>query len=132
MNYAVLRNEIISDPLGRGYDAMDDQQVAIDINTLYRERDVESMSASDVLNTVDQAEWATLTDTEQRKIWDVLHIGSDLNPFGAEAQIFIGVFGAGSNTILALAEARKENISRGVELGLGEVKESDVYKARRQ
>lgn len=132
MNYAILKSELLDDPLGRGYGTMDDQQATIDLNTLYRTRDRISMTASEVLNTIDTAEWSVLADADQRKIWDILHMGGDLNPFGKEAQMFISVFGAGSNTILALADARTEDISRSQELGLGDVKVSDVYKARRQ
>lgn len=130
MNYAILREELISDPLGRGYIGMSDQECADDLNSIYRERNVQSMSASQVLNTVDTAEWTALTDADQRKIWDILHMGGELNPFGNEAQMFISVFGAGSQTIQDLADARVEAISRAKELGLGDVKESDVYKAR--
>ena len=132
MNYAILRSELLDDPLGRGYSTMDDQQATIDLNTIYRTRDRTSMTASEVLNTVDTAEWSALVDADQRKIWDILHMGGELNPFGKEAQMFISVFGGGSNTILALADARVEDITRGQELGLGIIKESDVYKARRQ
>lgn len=130
MNHALLREELIADPLGRSYITMSDQECADDLNTLYRTRNVTAMSASTVLNTIDTAEWTALGDADQRKIWDILHMGGELNPWGNEAQMFISVFGAGSQTIQDLADARVEDISRGTELGLGEVKESDVYKAR--
>lgn len=129
MNYQLLRDEIDIDPLARGYSGMDNQQVADDINTIYRERNRDRMSATEVLNTVDTTEWDALTADNQRKAWDVLHMGSELNPFGNEAQIFISIFGGGSQTIADLAIARKEDISRGVEIGVSSVRASDVDKA---
>ena len=129
MNYQLLRDEIDTDPLARGYSGMDSQQIADDINIIYRERNREQMTATEVLNTVNTIEWSALTDTEQRKIWDILHMGGDLNPFGNEAQFFISVFGAGSQTITDLAAARTEDISRATEINIVEVLASDVDKA---
>jgi len=132
MDIFKLKQELENDPLGRSYITMSDAEAATDINSLYRTRDRNSMTATEVLNTVDTAEWQALTDAEQRRIWDILHMGGSLNPFGNEAQIFISVFGSGSTTIQGLAEARVESISRAREIGLPEVRESDVYKARMQ
>jgi hypothetical protein len=130
MNYAILREELIADPLGRSYITMSDQECADDLNAIYRTRNRTSMTATEVFNTADPTEWTTLTDTEQRKIWDVLHMGDGLDPFGNEATIFINVFGAGSNTIQSLADARVEDVSRGTEIGFGFVRATDVHKAR--
>jgi len=130
MNYQVLMTEIDADPLGRGYSGMTNQEIASDMNTLYREKNRERMSPTEVLNTVVIADWVALTADEQRQIWDILHMGGDLDPFGNEATIFTSVFGGGSDTIVALADARKDDISRGTELGLGNVRESDIVKAQ--
>ena len=92
MDIFKLKQELENDPLGRSYITMSNAEVATDINSLYRTRDRNSMTATEVLNTVDTAEWQALTDAEQRKIWDILHMGGSLNPFGNEAQIFISVF----------------------------------------
>ena len=128
MNTAVLQAEISGDPLGRGYPGMNSQEIADDINTEYRSRNRTSMSASEVANQMDNTEWGDLTVDEKREIWDVLHMGSALNPFGIEATIFTSVFGA-STTITNLQAARVEDISRGVELGLGHVKVGHVNMA---
>lgn len=130
MNYLILKDEIAIDPLGRGYITMSDQECADDLNSIYRTRNVTAVSASQALNTIDTAEWTALSDTDQRKIWDILHMGGDLNPWGKEAQMFISVFGAGSQTIQDLAASRIEDISRASELGLGIVRASDIYKVR--
>lgn len=130
MSNPILREELVTDPLGRSYITMSDQECTDDLNSIYRTRNVTEMSASDVLNIIDTTEWGALSDTEQRKIWDILHMGGSLNPWGNEAQMFISVFGAGSQTIQDLADARVEDISRANELGLGTIRESDVHKAR--
>lgn len=130
MNSQVLRTEIDTDPLGRGYSGMTNQEIADDLNIIYRERNRERMPPTEILNTVVISEWAALSADEQRSIWDILHMGGDINPFGNEATMFISVFGAGSDTITALADARKDDISRAVEIGLGVVRESDVDRAQ--
>jgi len=86
------------------------------------------MTASEVLNAVDIAEWNSLTDAQRQQIWDVLHIGG-INPFGVEAIIFQNVFGT-STTITTLQAARVEQISRATELGLGIVKVGHVGEVR--
>ena len=126
---AKLRAELTADPLGRGYAAKTDEAVAADLNTVYCERDKSLLTATEVLNAVVPAEFNALTDTVQRRIWDVIHMG-EINPFGVEEKLFIAAFGAGSVTIANLAEIRKEGISRAVELGLGRVRVGDVQRAR--
>ena len=128
MNIPVLQSEISGDPLGRGYSSMTSQEIADDINTEYRSRNRTFMTASEVANQMDATEWVALTIDEQREIWDVLHMGGDLNPFGIEATIFNNVFGA-STTITNLQAARVESITRGVELELGHVKVGHVNMA---
>ena len=129
MDIAALKSELTSDPLTRGYSGMSDAEAATDLNTVYRTRDKVSMTGSEVLNAVDPTAWAALTDVQQQKVWDIVHLGT-LNPFGVEATLLIAVFGAGSATITALAAARKENVSRADEIGLGHVFPAHVTRTR--
>jgi len=124
---AKLKAELTGNP--NRYSEMTDEAAAADLNTAYRERNKNSLTATEVLNAVVPAEFNALSDTVQRRIWDVLHIG-DINPFGVEATLFIAAFGAGSVTIANLAKIRKEKISRAVELGLGFVYPGHVQNAR--
>lgn len=117
-DYKILRDEIQNDPLGRGYSGMTDAEVADDLNTQYRTRNRSTLTASEIVNAVDLSEWNALDDVQRQIVWNLLHMGA-INPFGVEATILVNVFGAGSNTIAVLAEARVENISRAQELGLG-------------
>lgn len=130
MNYYVLRQELDNDPLTRGYSSMSDQEAANDLNTEYRTRNRVSMTPSEVYNCVVVSEWTALTDAQRAEIWDILHMGDPLNPFGLERDRFVTIFGGGSTTIANLASARAESISRAEELGLGILLASDVLKAR--
>jgi hypothetical protein len=129
MNYVVLNEELTTDPLGRTYAPMSDLEAAVDLNTVYRTRNVTSMSATEIFQNVDTAEYNALTTDARNECWGLLGMGT-LNPWGQEAQVFVEIFGIGSDTIVALQAARVEDISRGVELGLGQVHEGDVLKAR--
>ena len=113
-----LKAELTNDPLVRGYSGMSDQAAADDLNGVYRTRNRSSMTASEVLNAVDAGEYTVLTAGNKDRLWQLLAIG-ELNPFGVEATLMIGIFGAGSVTITALQAARQEAVSRAVELELG-------------
>jgi hypothetical protein len=132
MDYIALRDELDSDPLGRGYEElptpMSDEEVAADMNAVYRTRNRTSMTASEVFNACDETEFDALSPEEEALVWNILHLGA-LNPFGLEAIKFQAIFGA-STTITTLQSLRVEDVSRAVELGLGRVSTGDVQKAR--
>ena len=123
-----LVQELFVDPLSRGYTGQTDAEAAVDLNTIYREKNKTAMLATEIAQAIDPTEWGALTDAEQGRIFDVLHMGT-INPFGIEATIFTNVFGP-STTITALQALRKEDISRATELGLGVVRPGHVGKAR--
>lgn len=129
MNYTALAEEVNVDPLGRGYADMTDQEVVDSLTTADRPRDRKSMSGSEVFNAIDPAEWNDLTVDGQQLIWNVLHLGN-VNPFGMEQKVFVGVFGGESTTIHNLSEVRVETISRAAEQRLGDVKAGYVQKVR--
>jgi hypothetical protein len=125
----VLKAELDSDPLGRGYAAMGHDQAATDGNTPYRNLPRATMNGSEILNSINSAEWAALTGPEQQTVWNLLHLG-DLNPYGVEADMMITVFGGGSVTISTLASIRTTTVSRAQELGLPQWRAIDVAEAR--
>lgn len=130
MDIEVLKAELTDDPLGRGYSGMSDADAAADLNTVYRERDRIIMTGSEVLNAVDDGEWIALSDADKQIVWNIVHLG-DVNPFGVEARLMLLVFSApDSPTIAALVAARKEAVSRAVELGLGHVFSAHTKAAR--
>jgi hypothetical protein len=129
MDYAALKAELTADPLGRGYASMGDQEIADSMNALTRTRNRASMSGSEVINSVVATEYAALTAANKQLLWDLVHLGQ-LNPFGVEATLMVSVFGAGSQTIAALAAKRVETVSRAQELGLERVSVGYIGKAR--
>ena len=126
---SILKTEIDTDPLGRGYSGMTNLEIANDLNVVYCTKNKTSMTGSEILNNIVISEWTPLTDAQKRTVWDVVHL-SDINPFGVEAQLLIAVFGAGSDTIAALADARKYDVSRAEELGIPYVYEGHVIDAK--
>ncbi len=130
VNIDILRAELTDDSLARGYSGMSDKASASDLNSIYRERNRTSMTSSEVFQAIDVNELNALTEANRDDVMHVLGFAS-LDPFGREAVLFTGHFGALSATITALKALRKEAVSRGVELGLGEVKTGHVEEARR-
>ena len=129
MNLAVLAAELTGDPLTRGYSGMSDVEAAADLNTAYREQNKSTMTGGEILQAIDVTEYNALSADDKDRVWQVLHLGT-VNPFGREATLMTTIFGGGSDTLVALAAARKETISRAAELGLGYVRAGDVQKAR--
>ena len=123
-----LRDELINDR----YSTMSDEEAADDLNSLTtgRTRNRTSMTSSEVFNAIVVSELIALTDGDRATVMAIMGFGS-INPFGREADVFINIFGGGSDTITALAAARVVAISRADELSLGKVKAGNVEEARR-
>ena len=130
MDYAVLKNELTTDPLARGYAGLTNQQVADNLNTVDRTRNRSVMTGKEVKDRIDTAEWAGRTDA-QKQIVLALCNRDDLDPFGIDAQIFQDEMAGATNTLAALTTYRVENVSRAEELGLGVVTAANVDSARR-
>ena len=129
MDIAALKAELIAGHPDAGpYDA-DAAVAAGQLNAVNRTRPRASMTGSEVINAVDPAEFAALEAGPKQMVWDIVHLGT-VNPWGIEATLMISIFGAGSATIVALAAARQQAISRAVEIGLGHVRVGDVERAR--
>ena len=126
----IMKAELTADPLGRGYSSMDSQQVADDLKTEYRSRVKALMTATEVFQNIDKAEFLALADGHQNLVMNIMGFGS-INPAGREAEIFVQLFGAQSQTVQAVAQARQEPVSRAVELGVGGVRAGDVDEARK-
>ena len=129
MDYVALKAHIDSDPDTRDYVSLDDGEVATSLNTAIKVRNKASMSGSEVLQSVDTAEFIALSDTQENRLWGLLGLNS-LDPFGQEAQAMIKLFGGGSDTITNLQAQRVENVTDGVFYGFGTVLEGHVTKAR--
>ena len=139
MDIFALREEIINDPLGRGYSGMNDGEVAIDINTEYRTRNRASMSGSEIWENTNLTEFGALlqgasvagkAERNEKLEWISFCAIDSHDPFGLSVQFVTSLFGMGSATVTNLSAARVETISRGIELGLGYVKIGYVEMAR--
>jgi len=129
-----LRDELTNDPLTRGYAAMTDRQVVDDLNALSRVRERTTMSAGEIMEAIDGAEFAALSDADTARVDRVLGLGAEviIGPGNAHnaVQEMTGAFGVGSATITALAARRDVTVSRGDELGIGFVRPGNVMEAR--
>lgn len=129
MDIDALKTELLAGHPGTGaYDA-DDAVAATQLNAVNRTRNKPTMTGSEVMNAIVKAEFTALSAADKQMVWDIVHLG-EINPFGIEADLFVDIFGGGSATITDLQTARKYDVSRGVELGLGQVKTGHVETAR--
>ena len=146
VNIAILKSEIDSDPLGRGYSGMDDTAVAVDLNTAYRTKkepissaELLAWSASDarlqnIKNAAENGATDDLKSLAQAAYLIVTRDGTtlDLNLADRLAMldslVAAGVLTADDRTSLdALATV---SISRAEELAIGRVRAGDVIQAR--
>ena len=128
---ANLKTEVQGDPLGRGYAGMTSAQILTDLQTINRTRNKTGLNPSEVYQNIDQTEWAALNTFQQEEVWNILHLGDPLDPFGREATRFVAIFGGGSVTITALKALRVDNISRLQQIGIGgTVTEHQINQAR--
>ncbi len=129
-NYAALHDELINDPLGRGYLGMSDPEAADSLNTPDRDVPVDSVASEFVVAALVASEVGALIAPKQRTMWGIIGAGSVRTDDAEVKAVFADLFPAGTTTranLLALATRR---ISRSQELGLGFVKAPDVNEAR--
>lgn len=129
-NVDILKIELDTDPLGRGYAAMSYDDIIGSLRLKNRIINIEgTLPATVVANVIDPAEFNTLTSLLEQRVWNILHLG-EINPFGIEAAVFISVFGAGSTTIANLQALRRKTVSREEELGIAPLRLGEVQEAR--
>ena len=127
MDYAKLAEEISIDPLARGYSGMTDQQVADDLNTVYRPR--EYVSGWEIFNATDDIEYAALTDAG-KSAWDALCAIDNIDVSNGIAKAREAeLFGPGTNTRANLLTL-KVSLTRSQELGFGILETIDITFAR--
>lgn len=129
MDFQSLNTELTTDPLGRGYSGMTDQEATDDLNTVYRTRNKTSVSGAELLSATNSTEYTALSDTKKSQ-WLSLCAIDNLDPFGTAANIAINIWGGGATTITNLQALRVESVSRAVELFNTEVATGNVEYAR--
>lgn len=130
MDIAALKTELLAGhPVTGAYNA-DDALAAAEINLTNIDRDRTSMTGREVAAEIVDSDYDGLTDGEKTQVLSLV-ASSDIDPFGFAANVVKGIFGAGSDTVTALATARVESISRAVELGFGTIGANHIELARR-
>lgn len=119
----ILNDEIDADPLIRGYSGMTDDQIVASLNFKNRDFWVDLTSAQ-MFQSIDLAELAALSSAEQVRTDRILSLTGEIKtgPGTNAREEFLDVFGIGSTTISNLASLANRPIGRGVELGLGQVR----------
>ena len=130
MDIAKLKSELSDGHPDTGAYNADDALAANQLNVVNRSRNFTSLTGSEVMNAIVKADFDGLSAANQQQVWNILHLGT-INPFGIEADMMVSIFGGGSTTITALKAARKESVSRAVEIGIGEIKAGHVFEARK-
>lgn len=134
MQYAILREEISNDPLGRGYSTMSDGEVANDLNTNMRSYERKAVSAVEVFEAVAPSEWDGLTDSDKQNVRECLRLlgNLDISTGTNLHDILWNTFGSGTTTRSNLEDLINDTRSRARELGLSKVYKHHVKHARKQ
>ena len=130
MNIAALKAELAAGHPDTGaYTTGVPETAAAELNAVNRTKNKASLSGDDMFAATDATEWAALSD-HQQNLWVSFTSKDAIDPFGASNVAFVtNLFGAGSTTLTALAALRKDDVSRAVELGFGQVKPGHVIEA---
>ncbi len=127
----IVKIEIDTDPLTRGYSGMTDVQVADSLNVKDRTRIKSTMSGEEIFKASVVVELEALTPT-QLQLWVTFTRADNIDPSDAVNVALVKViFGSSSDTIMALAAIRQELISRGTEIGIRKIGPGYVADARR-
>lgn len=132
MDLGILHDELINDPLTRGYAGMTDEEAANDINTIYRSIQKTTLTGAEIYEQTDIPEFQGLAASEQAWVRDIWGLGGDIKvDAGSKARaVYLTVFGGGSATITNLLAELTIAVSRARELGLPSVTPGDVTAAK--
>ena len=138
MDLQALKTEITTDPAAIGYGAVQataawDNATADKLNAPLRQGEQATLTAGQLFEAIDAAEYTALTAANKALVNLVLGLAGDIKVgVGSNARtILLAVFGVGTTTRTRLAAAVGKQISRASELGFGVVTPSDVAEARR-
>lgn len=120
-----LCDEIALDPLGRGYSSMTAEQVAADLNTVYRSRFLQTVAGADLFEGLEASDWVAISEADRTLTMQILSLGN-IDPQGNARTLLISIFGSGSQTISNMASIATETVSRANELSLGRVRTGNV------
>lgn len=130
-----LREELLNDPLSRGYAGMTDAAALTDLTdeTLRPQPDLDVMSGAQIYEALDRTEFLALTAGQQEEVKIILTLGDSIDiSAGSKARTtMLALFDAVSTTRAnLLAVATNRTTSRAKELGLGDITVDDIAAAR--
>jgi len=125
----ILRTELTSDPLGRGYSAMTDVDAAADLNTVYRVRDRTLIPTYEIFEALTAGDLTTLlADNRFSVVMGMAEVSVEgVNTRAILADVFSVATTATKQRLKAL---ETEPVSRAQELDLGRVLPGHVGMAR--
>lgn len=131
--FEILKAEVTTDPLARGYAGMTDTELTADLNTAYRTRTREFVTRQELWDAIVLSDVAALNANNTASFWNFMHMLPEENvSTGGNNRVFlIALFGNPSPTYTALVALAITSISRANELSLPHVKIGHVRKARR-
>lgn len=107
------------------YGAMTDQQVADELNAVDKTQNRTSMSRQEIYSQIEASALAGLTAVELSHL--SLALADSVDPFDANVvKVFTNIFGSGSATLLALAGARVETVTRLSQIGVPAVETASL------
>lgn len=132
-DYQILRAELLTDPLARGYAGMTDQVAADSLNSADR-NSWRVVSSAEVFEALDPSEFRGLTNSNEARVDRILGLGDGIKTDStsqARAEL-VDVFGGGSITISNLQGIARDLVSRAREIGFTKapVTAIDVLRAR--
>jgi hypothetical protein len=131
VDYNILRTELTTDPLERGYAGMTNEQAADSLNTANRATTRSSVPTWEVLEATVSGEYDTLS-TANKTRYQIFISAGELDPSKPNTRAaFAAMFAANTQTranLLALAAG--DPISRAAELGLERIEPGHVARVR--
>ena len=130
MTIAALAAELTAGHPDTGAYSLDDETAHAELHAVNRTKNKDSLSGDAMFAATDATDWIGLTD-HQQQLWVSFTSKDSIDPFAAANVAFVtAIFGGGSATLTALAALRKDDVSRVVELDLGDVSPGQVTEAR--
>lgn len=131
MNLTVLRNELLNDPLTRGYAGMTDAQAAASLNTANRTTTRTIIPSREIIGATVPSEWNSLTAAEKQRYQTITGAGEVDASQQNVRDAFLAMFANGTTTRTNLAALQNgPTITRAAELGLPFVGAHHVAAAR--
>lgn len=127
----ILRVEIETDPLGRGYAGMTDAQVSASLNEANRQCVHDKCHPGEILNEIVHNDLLTVSVPDQNMLWAIIQTTGVSLVDQHTWELIQTIFPPGSQTYANLEACKWHLGSRAHELGLPGIVTVDVMEARR-